>query len=466
MLKSVAIGYQRRVPAFDEQGQCSRRSPKTSTRTPSSKTAPIARRSPAEVKTYELTAPALTGAHALGFCQGRRHRGVLRARSPTRRSPTAGQTQKRLIEQERTALPAKRSLSALLPLGQVESHGAARRELQARVDPGPARRFSNQGIARRTDGDPHRPEGGYRDLDGDGRFWIPSGQAFYSPDARRSGAAGTRLRAGAFLPARIASRIPSANKTIVAYDGKYNLLLVSTRDAVGNETTAEPDYRVLQPKMVTDPNGNRAEARFDALGMLAGTALRGKATGPVGGRFLRQLHDRPRARANQGRSSMPTIPARSPSTISGTATTRILYDLERVPACAASIARETHVSDLAPGQRTRVQLHFVYSDGFGREAQTKVQAEPGPLDLGDPSSPVANPRWVGTGAKSTTTKASRSGNTSRSSAPTPHFGIEKWGVSSTLFYDPVLRVVATLHPNNTLRKSGLRSVEADHLRRQ
>ena len=57
------------------------------------------------------------------------------------------------------------------------------------------------------------------------------------------------------------------------------------------------------------------------------------------------------------------------------------------PVCAASIARETHVSALAPGQQTEVQLHFVYSDGFGREAQTKVQAEPGPLDLSDPNSP-------------------------------------------------------------------------------
>ena len=57
----------------------------------------------------------------------------------------------------------------------------------------------------------------------------------------------------------------------------------STRDAVGNETTAELDYRVLQTRLVTDPNGNRTEARFDALGMLAGTAVRGKATGPVEG---------------------------------------------------------------------------------------------------------------------------------------------------------------------------------------
>ena len=136
----------------------------------------------------------------------------------------------------------------------------------------------------------------------------------------------------------------------------------------------------------------------------------------------------------------------------GTATTRIIYDLERVPVCAASIARETHVSDLTPGNQTKVQLHFVYSDGFGREAQTKVQAEPGPLDLADPNSQVADPRWVGTGEKVYNNKGKPVRQYEPFFSATPQFSIETWGVSSTLFYDPVERVVATLHPNNTFEK--------------
>jgi hypothetical protein len=88
----------------------------------------------------------------------------------------------------------------------------------------------------------------------------------------------------------------------------------------------------------------------------------------------------------------------------GQATTRIVYDLDRYraaqqPAFAATLARETHVSDPLPSSGLKVQLRFVYSNGFGREAQTKVQAEPGPLDLADPNSQVADPRWVGTGEK-------------------------------------------------------------------
>ena len=136
----------------------------------------------------------------------------------------------------------------------------------------------------------------------------------------------------------------------------------------------------------------------------------------------------------------------------GTATTRIIYDLDTVPVCAASIARETHVSDLASGNQTKVQLRFVYSDGFGREAQTKVQAEPGPLDLADPNSPVANPRWVDTGEKVYNNKGKPVRQYEPFFSATTQFSIEKWGVSSTLFYDPVERVAATLHPNNTFEK--------------
>ena len=96
-------------------------------------------------------------------------------------------------------------------------------------------------------------------------------------------------------------------------------------------------------------------------------------------------------------------------------------------------------SDISKNKR---EAEFVYSDGFGREAQTKVQAEPGPLDLSDPKSPIANPRWVGTGEKVYNNKGKPIRQYEPFFSATPHFVIEKWGVSSTLFYDPVERVVA------------------------
>ena len=236
----------------------------------------------------------------------------------------------------------------------------------------------------------------------------------------------------------------------MTYDG-YDLLVVSTVDPVGNATSAEHDYRVLQPNLITDPNGNRTAAHFDALGMLAGTAVQGKAAGPVEGDSFATFTD-DLAPADITAFFDAPDPRALAVTHLGTATTRIIYDLERVPVCAASIARETHVSDLSQGAQTEVQLHFVYSDGFGREAQTKVQAEPGPLDLGDPNSTTADPRWVGTGEKVYNNKGKPIRQYEPFFSATPQFSIEKWGVSSTLFYDPVERVVATLHPNNTFEK--------------
>ena len=69
-----------------------------------------------------------------------------------------------------------------------------------------------------------------------------------------------------------------------------------------------------------------------------------------------------------------------------------------------------------------------------------------------PASPIADPRWVGTGEKVYNNKGKPIRQYEPFFSATPQFSIEKWGVSSTLFYDPVERVVATLHPNNTFEK--------------
>ena len=54
------------------------------------------------------------------------------------------------------------------------------------------------------------------------------------------------------------------------------------RDAAGNLTTRGLDYRVLQPVVMTDANRNRAFVAFDALGMVAGTAVAGKVEENLG----------------------------------------------------------------------------------------------------------------------------------------------------------------------------------------
>jgi hypothetical protein len=465
VLKSVAIGYARRTPAFDEQ------KPTLATLTENQYIHPILEDDnyrtplPAEAKTYELTAPTLKGAKPLDFAAVQ---GIAAAAAEIsyEDKPTSGQTQKRLIEHVRT-LYRKNDLSGLLTLARLESLALPGESYKRALTPGILDIFQSKVPRAELTTILSGTEGGYRDLDGNGSLWIPSGLIFLSPNAgdsaqQESSFAHTHF----FLPHRFQD--PFGKATFVEYDKdqnniEYNLLVALARDAVGNEVKAQNDYRVLQPRLVTDPNGNRSEVAFDALGMVVGTAVMGKATGPVEGDLFTTFA--PDLTPQQIKDFFDAADPR-PLAIDylGTATTRIIYDLERIPACAASIARETHVSDLAQDEQTKVQLSFVYSDGFGREAQTKIQAEPGPAPIRDASGVLkcnsnlvpTDPRWVGTGRTIYNNKGKPVKKYEPFFSPTHHYEDEKdlveCGVTPILFYDPVERVVATLHPNHTYEK--------------
>ena len=238
--------------------------------------------------------------------------------------------------------------------------------------------------------------------------------------------------------------------TTVAYD-PHDLAPVETIDPLGNVIRADFDYRVLSPRLITDLNGNRSEVAFDALGLVAGAAVMGKIGENLGDSLDGFSSDLTQAQLD----AFFADPHGEALGLLGAATTRIVYDVERYfasqrPTFAATIARETHVSDLKPGERTKTQISLSYSDGFGREIQKKLQAEPGPLVEGGPK---MEPRWIGSGW----TIFNNKGKPVRQYEPffsaSHDFEFAAIvGVSPILFYDPVERVVATLHPNNTYEK--------------
>jgi len=303
-------------------------------------------------------------------------------------------------------------------------------------------------------------EGKYVHSEGDANWWIPSGQMFYSPGSTDIAAVELKhARAHFFLPHRFQD--PFGNNTFVEYDKgpsnvKYNLLVALTRDAVGNEVKAQNDYRVLQPRLMTDPNGNHTEVAFDALGLVAGTAVMGKRGQNLGDTMTGFAADLTETQVRGFHD------AGDPHTLAADllkdATTRIIYDLERFkntgqPVYAATLARETHASDPGGGQ-TKIQISFSYSDGFGREIQKKIQAEPGPLVEGGPT---VSPRWVGSGWTIFNNKGKpvRQYEPFFSQLPEKRHRFEfgaQVGVSPILFYDPVERVVATLHLNHSWEK--------------
>ncbi|HEV3115357.1 MAG TPA: SpvB/TcaC N-terminal domain-containing protein, partial [Candidatus Binataceae bacterium] len=383
-------------------------------------------------------------------------------------TPDSSKTQKRLIDDTRTLYYID-DLSGPATFGQTDSLGLVYETYKLALTANLAQQIFVNGSsnanrpvsAAALDAILSGSSGGYVNSQGDTNWWIPSGRIMYSPVQPPSPNPQTFAAANFYLPQ--AHRDPFGQYTQLAYDS-YKLLLEQTQDALANTVIAENDYRVLQPKEVIDPNGNHVEVAFDALGLVVGTAVKGKVAAAgvsesgdsVASPFADDLLQ----------SDIDTFfgdPLGNAAGLLSGATTRIVYDLDRYmntaasatpqPVFAATIVRETHINDLPAGQQSKVQVAFSYSDGLGREIQKKAQAEPGPLDLTNPKALIQNPRWIGSGW----TILNNKGKPVRKYEPffsaTHDFEFaNKVGVTPTLFYDPLGRVVATLHPNHTWEK--------------
>jgi len=145
----------------------------------------------------------------------------------------------------------------------------------------------------------------------------------------------------------LASLSPLGAESRIAYDG-HDLLPVRAVDPAGLVSVAIPDYRVLQPKEVTDANGNTASVAFSPAGFVTRQYVRGKN--------------------REGDAMEPS--------------TRIDYELlafaERgQPSSVRTIRRVHHdtATDVSVDQRDDLIVSVEYFDGFGRLLQTRMQAE-------------------------------------------------------------------------------------------
>jgi RHS repeat-associated protein len=309
-------------------------------------------------------------------------------------------------------------------------------------------------------------EGGYRDPEGDGGLWLPSGRTFFlrggTDPAEAATAAERAARAQAelaeatahfFLPRTV--RDPFGGTAHVDYF--VDLLPAASEDRAGNVTRAEHDLRTLQPRLVTDANLNRSVAGYDAWGTLTAVALCGKEGAGEGDAppdadallvpvdidaLLRALAD-------------PVLGPPAAAAALGSASVRTLGDPRRFartgrPCVTVTLTRETHVADLAPGESTRIGVALAYTDGGGQPLQTRTLVDPGPLAPGGPTVPV---RWAVSGWAIQDDK----GNAVRSFEPFWSASAEfepnlRVGPSSIAFHDPLGRAVGTLHPDGSIEK--------------
>lgn len=249
-------------------------------------------------------------------------------------------------------------------------------------------------------------------------WWAPSPEVIYD--------------LGRFMLAK-ARRDPFGNNTYFEWD-QHALHLAKVTDAYGNTTEIETDYRALAPRLIVDANLNRSAFKFDANARLVAMALLGKA----------------------GRDEGDSL--ESP-------TAEFHYDLrtQGQPMRARSREREQHRA-----ADTRWRDTITYTDGSGREILRKMRAESGPVSARDssgalvldmrglPMEVMAGERWVGSGRVIHNDK----GNPIRQYEPyfssssdfEADAAVRQWGVSSTMTYDALDRLVRTDHPDGSQQR--------------
>jgi RHS repeat-associated protein len=453
LLKSVAIVYPRRKPEFAEQSKTLVTYNENRVTNKSDQTDWYRVGVPIESRTYEITGLEGTGLPSfVPFKLNFIHEQIQTATEiPYEASATTG-VQRRLIEHIRSLYRPNSQANTLDPtcllLGEVESLALPCESFKLAFTPGLLTQVYSSKISTSDLNAVLLAEGQY--VQQDGNWWIPSGRQAFDPE---------------HFYVVTQMKDPFGQIFRMQYDIPHTLLTVRTEDPLRNVVQVENDYRVLQPHQLTDPNGNRAQVAFDALGMVAGTAVMGKVTETKGD----SLADFQADLSQEQLDRFFANPLTEATALLGQATTRIIYDLDRFrttrqPISAATLARETHVSDLASEEKSKIQTSLAYSDGFGRIVQTKIQAEPGLAPVRDADGVLkcsqnlqpTNPRWVGTGRTIFNNKGKPVKQYEPFFSPTHLYEDEKdlveCGVTPIIHYDPLDRVIRTDLPNGTFSK--------------
>jgi len=232
----------------------------------------------------------------------------------------------------------------------------------------------------------------------------------------------------------------------------YWMVPKQTTDALLNTATVNDyDWRLLQPRQMTDANLNISELLYDALGMPVAMALRGKGNEGDslfdGDRLSPDLYDFADVQAQE--LFFDEDPEGHASDLLGKATWRCVYRLDSLPVAVGMIARDTHEADLKPEQKPGTLLRLSYTDGFGRLIMHKAPCEA--LDI------HRQMGWIGTGR----TVYNNKGKAVMQYEP--YFSISHecdtaeqaagQGISPQLHYDALGRVCRTHMPDGSFSKT-------------
>ena len=426
-------------------------------------------RSPCEVESFELTGRTPAGR----IFSADELRGSLS--DPTvsdiaYESTPGGGVERRPLETSRTYFYSE-DFSAILPLGQIATHGLTVRGLIKAFTPS---LLSNLCPILPADPSADMALGGYVHADGDGDWWIPTGTARYLDPGETLADA----RARYFSP--IGYIDPYGSESRVSYHGTAFLTLEETRDAVGNVTTAlDIDYRRLAPNALRDVNGVISRVLTDELGLLKAFAIEGRDTNGDGVADadladnlagLGAETDPEAATAAAFFSATDSAALDAPARVLlGQAGLRFATDLlawrdRGAPIVSATITREMHSTEDTSGP---IHLRFVYNAGLGNVAMQKTQAEPGQVTTASiaPDNTITltdidtGPllRWVGSGRVVRNNKGRVVEQFEPFFSATPQFEtlgeIVVVGVSAQMTYDAPGRLIRADQPNGTFSRT-------------
>ena len=236
---------------------------------------------------------------------------------------------------------------------------------------------------------------------------------------------------------------PFGNATTYEYDA-YHLLPIKVTDALNNEMVVEKvDYQTLQAKRLRDANQNVSEALCDPMGMVIVTSFYGTENGqPQGFAPLTDYQMKPTPSLDQ----LLTNPG---DYLQGAAS-YFYYDLfawqeRQEPVHAVNLIAEDYDST------SRIMSQLSYSDGFGRELQSKMKVESGEAFFVQANGSVekqnSDNRWLTSGR----TVYNNKGKPVKQYEPYYYHGhqyinnetLNQFGVTDRLYYDPLERVIRT-----------------------
>ena len=324
--------------------------------------------------------------------------------------------------------------------------------------------------------------GKFTHSESDTNWWVRSGRVQYTETDI------TYAENHFFMP--VSYTDPYGALTKVKYYSVYNLIIEETEDAVNNKSKVLSfNYRTLSPQRMMDPNENITEMLSDELGLPKAMAIMGKgdeADELTGLDEFRTTSDDAHIISFFGAAKTFTynpIDTDSKELLQH-ATARFVYDFDsyknsggKKPTVVASILREEHFKK---NNNSHLQISFEYSNGLGKVAMKKIQAEPGiakkvtinsdnslivsDFDTSnivtvndDGSSTVTrNLRWLGTGK----TVLNNKGNPVKQYEP--YFSVShqyedfkelvESGVTPVMYYDPIGRMTKTEFPDGTFSK--------------